>query len=302
VDILDNIGNIKFDWKLQILVIDKATHKTIYNKIEYIKAPTSILTIKIPPLSWLDLSHKYKLKIKYWDKTGKIFTTTKTLKPDLFIDYHTQDTYAEEINYLASHNIIKGFSWLLLPDSYLTKAQLLAMLVRYKYWDQYEKWKKDYLEYINKNWPIFKDLPKDDFWAPYIFKAWQDGIIKGYNRYSFYNKYINLQELIIIYGRFFNVKTDDPFVIWENLSIDDVVTPYAKAAKKYVLYPFENYKIFEKTKQVNRLKAFVSLFRYIKFKPATTLSTTIHTSSETQNTNKTTQKEQLKKLIESLLK
>ncbi len=299
IDNLWNIGNIKLNWLLFIKLIDTTTNKLIFNEKNEIKSNSTLVDIIINTQKIKNLSteHSYKLKIAYIDKNWKTYFVSKKLNVDLFIDFSKNNTFSKEIDTLATNWIIEWLSWQLLPNEPLTKAELITILVRYKFGNNYKKWKEKYINYYDKNWPIFKDLSKNNFWAPYIFKAWKEWIIKWYNWYSLYNKKVNLLELILMYWRTFNIKTDDPFVIWKNLKNTEEITAFAKAAKKYNLYPFENTDIFEKNKTVTRLNAFISLFRYINFKPKNLLTHT-HASSETLETN---QKEKVKKLIETLL-
>ena len=299
VDNLGNLATIKLDWKIMILLIDKNTNKAIYKK-EFLtksKTPITYFSLQAPQI-WKE----YTLKVKYWNKKWKLWIAKKTIKSDLFIDYSIKDQYWTEIVDLVNKNIIHWSSWLLLPNNPLKKHELVTILLRYKYWDKYDEWKKQYLEYIKKNWNIFKDLDPKNRWAPYIYKAWKDWLLKWDKWYSYHNKDTNLVELIMIYWRFFQIKSDDPFVIWKNLRKDKEIVPYAKAAKKFNLYPFENLTNFKRNKTITRLNAFVSLYRYINFKPKNKLSLSInnlttHTAPEKENSD-----EKLKNMIKMLLK
>lgn len=296
IDNLWNIGTIKLKWKLQILLINKTTKKTVYNKTYLINwnSPTTYFNLKAPEI-W----QTYILKVKFWNKQWKLRVAKKTIESDLFYDYQLSDKYGNEIKYLVDRNIIQWLSWLLLPDSHLTKQEVVTILLRYKYKDQYKKWTKEYKNYLKTHKNIFKDLDPNDRRAPYIYKAWKDWLLKGDHWYSYHNKDINLFELIMIYWRFFKIKSDDPFVIWENLKNDLEITPYAKAAKKFNLFPFKNLVYFDRKRKITRLEAFVSLYRYINFKPSNQISANISTMHWIDIDKNTDQK--LKNMIDKLL-
>jgi len=300
VDNLGNVGNVKFNGKF-IVEVSKSK-KTIYKKEYYVDTnmPYYKFKLKLNQYSWDAI-----LKVTYISDDGKKFVTKKKLTFWMFVDYNKYNPW---IVYLLKKGIIYWDSWFLYPQESLTKAQLVTILLRYKYWDKYKIWKKQYKEYLESTWKIFKDLPVNDFWAPYIYKAWKDWLIKWDKGYSFYNKPVNLFELIMIYWRFFNIKSYDPYVVWLNLSNNEEITPYAKAAKKYNLYPFKDLLYFKKDEIVTRENAFESLYRYIIFTQQNTWNleennesiSNIHASSEALD--ETGNKVQLENLIKKLLK
>lgn len=223
----------------------------------------------------------YKLKVSY-DDSKKSLMATKNLTTDLFFDYSINNTYWKSINYLFTNWIVKWHEWLLMPNNTITRAEIITTLVRQKYGDKFDDFKKEMNSYVAKNGKIFKDMKSSDWFAPYVYIWWKNGIVKWTNWYSNANDVITRAELIAILWRTYNVEVSDPYTSWDDVLYDDWFKTYADASKKYNLFPFDNLNKFAADNKVNRIQAFESLYRYL------TIDTSIlnYTSTAVTNTQK----------------
>lgn len=233
----------------------------------------------------------YKLKV-YYEDAKKSLMATKNLDTDLFFDYSINNKFWNSINYLLKNWIVKWHAWLLMPNNTITRAEIITTIVRQKYWDDFDSFEKQMKSEISANGRFLKDIKGDEWYAPYIYIWWKNSIVKGTNWYSNAEKNISKAELLALLWRTYNVEISDPYISWDDVLYDDWFKPYADAAKKYNLFPFEDTKVFWADVQVTRIQSFEALYRYITTNPE------ILSFTSTALTNN----EQVEILVKSIIK
>ncbi len=152
-----------------------------------------------------------------------------------------------------------------MPNNDIIRAELITILIRHEYWDDIDKFEQKMNSYMKDNWNFFEDISGEEWYAPYIFMAYKDWIIKwAWWTHANPNDATQKDELIAMYARFFEIKKDDIFPSFIDVSKQDWFVEYVTAAKNYNLYPFESNEYLNPWKKVDRLTAFESLYRYIK--------------------------------------
>lgn len=204
----------------------------------------------------------YKLVVSI-ENNWKTYIVTKNLESNLFMDYPDSETYAASMASLYDKGIVKWTQWKLLPDNNISRAEVITVLIRNKYGDHPEDFTKQMQNYVKSKWKFFKDVSWQEWYAPYLYMAFKDGILKWASGKANAESAINKAELIAIYGRYFGVSRYDLFTNWQDTVASDWYKEYADAAKKYNLYPFDNYTNFKAEELVSRENAFESLYRYL---------------------------------------
>lgn len=273
---------------------------------------------------------KYKLKVTYTSDKTKMFAT-KNLDTALFYDYTPDEQFYQSIKYLQENWIVKWTQWKLMPDKEISRSELMTILIRYKYkfttdniQEKESVFRSEMNNWTAKNWRFFKDISWIEWYAPYLFKAYQDGIMKWSQWKAFAEKSTTKAELLTFYWRYFWISNNEPTSSWNDIKKDDWFKEFADSAKKYNLYPFKNLKTFWADETVTRINAFESLYRFINHKPETiktpttptidipvsntTTTTTTTSINNTEiidlpidNSNSTSKDDELKNLMNNLL-
>jgi len=205
------------------------------------------------------------------------------IKTDVAKDYSYDREYAQDMATLIKNNILKGDQWRLFPDRKLTRRELIIILWRTILKTDYEKAKIDMWNYLKTKWRFFKDIDGKQYADPYIYDAWKKWIIKWENNLSLANNYVSKAELLTILTRVFNIKTEENSLSsWADLQSGSLKA-IADTARKYNLYPFKNYKVFNAWELVTREISFETLKRFIDFKDDN--GEIIHTSAEVEDAN-----------------
>lgn len=123
------------------------------------------------------------------------------------------------INYLSDKNIINGYAnGIFAPENNVTRAEFLKILVS-----------AFGVESDVSDVP-FKDVNSSDWFAPYIYTAWQKGLVKGDGEYFRPDDYISRQDASVMIYRFVNYNGKD-FNLSEVAYEDDhEISDYAKEA------------------------------------------------------------------------
>ncbi|MBS8122045.1 S-layer homology domain-containing protein [Candidatus Vampirococcus lugosii] len=259
IDKLGNTVNYNLDGNINISLLDRETNKSYDLMNQKINKQNNLFKFEIqaPKIS------NYRLIVNFKDEKNNL-SANKNLESDIFIDYSKNDKYGNSMKELNKKGIIKGFEGKMMPNNNIIRAEIITTLVRYKYGDDFERFKNEMNKYIEKNGIFFEDINPEARYSPYIFMAYQDGVVKGAGG-THANPTIQAQkdELIALYSRFFNISKKDQFPSFIDVNQDDWFVDYANAAKNYNLFPFENKNKFEGSDFVSREKAFESLYRYM---------------------------------------
>ena len=236
-------------------------------------------------IKWYFLG-KWKLIVssdKYYSKQNIITNIAK--------DYKYNGKYANDIYSLIKSNIIHWENWKLFPNRKITRRELLTILWRSILKVNYKKAKIEMLNYLKTKWKFFKDIDGKSYSDPYIYIAWKKWIVKWQNWRSLANNNVSKAELLTIYTRLFKLKiTLNKLNVWTDLRWNTKLKAIADTCKKYELYPFQNYNIFNAGKFVSRLIAFETLKRFIDISSVsnTHLSASVPQKTETkENLEKT---------------
>ena len=178
-----------------------------------------------------------------------------------FVDYQNGQ-YKRAINTLYNKWIVKGSNHQLLPEQSLSRAELTTILMRSIYHWELDELKAQMQEDIKQNGKFFKDIQGDEWFAPWAYMAYKLGYIKGDDWYFMPNQQISRAQLITIYWRVFKKERFSQAKLWNDVSSDDRFFKYAVAAR-YDNLLFDKSKNFKPNQQVNRLEAFVTLYKYL---------------------------------------
>lgn len=258
---IDKLWNKLFtslEWNFKVILENKNNWEktTILNYTNKDKKTSISVNVKAADLA------DYKLKI-YFEWNNKSYIANRNLKSDLFLDYSKEKPFANSINQLNKKWIVKWGNWILTPNAQITRAEVITILIRNKYWDDAKKFKTEMNTYIKKKGKFFKDIKWTEWYAPYVYMWFKDWIVKWTKWLSKANETITKAELLTIYGRYFNIWKSETFSNWLDVSDWDWFKEYADSAKKYNLYPFDDLKKFDADEKVIRINAFESLYRYI---------------------------------------
>lgn len=262
LNLVDKLWNFSANfewWTIKVFLVNDDSTQTNVDNYE-INSSIKTYSFDILPNSF----ENKKLKIIY-ELDWKTYIAIKNISVEIFNDFNLSSNYWNSIKVLYEKNILKWSNWKLMPNNDITRAELITILMRYKYPNITDNDYKNMENYIKKNWKIFKDINKNDWYAIYFYMWKKDNIVKWSDWYWFPNNIISNAELITLYWRFFWVYIDDRYSRWLDISNNDWYKVYADWAKKYWLFPFKNYFKFDSEKKVKRIDAFESLYRYINF-------------------------------------
>ena len=179
-----------------------------------------------------------------------------------------------------------------MPYNKITRAEIITMLVRNRYWDNVTLFENEMKSYVSKNGKFFKDVKWNEWFAPYLYIWFKNNILAGTNNKALPYDYINKAELVTLLGRAYKISSNDIFMSWNDVTKDDRFKSYADASKKLNLYPFANLDYFKPYDLVNRVDTFETIYRYMNTNP------NIISFSPVSNT----QDQQLEKIMNSLIK
>lgn len=80
---------------------------------------------------------------------------------------------------LWEDGIVRGAGGKLLPQRTLTRAEMITLMMRAKYGDDVELFKNTTISVIREHGePIFGDVPITERYTPYLYQAYNDGVLK----------------------------------------------------------------------------------------------------------------------------
>lgn len=224
------------------------------------------------------------------------FLIKKNIITNISKDYSYKWIYSNDIAYLIKNWIIKWDNWNLLPYKKLSRRELLIIIWRAILNINYNQAKNEMINRLKIHWKFFKDINWKKFADPYIFIAWKKWIIKWQNWNSLTNSYVSKWELLTIFTRLFNIPAiNDPLNMWIDLDWWKLKA-VADTAKKYNLYPFNQFRSFNSWKIVSRLISFETLYRYLNIGKALTNKHLVAPFIITDNNTK----EQLEQAIQDI--
>lgn len=254
--------NRPMEWKLSITLVDNDWNENdIWSKKAEWDKESIDFDIKSPK------AEDYKLKAKF-EADWQTLRWSKNVNSEVFTDYSINDNYWNSMKYLNEQRIVQWHNWKLMPKDNIERSEVITILARHKHWAETEKFKEEMNEYIEEKWRFLEDISWNERYAPYVFKAYKDWIVKwAWWTHANANQPIEKAELLAMYGRFFDTTRNENFTNFMDVNNDDWFKKYADAAKNYSLYPFEESDYMNPHKHVNREKAFESLYRYIQLSP-----------------------------------
>lgn len=185
---------------------------------------------------------------------------------DISKDYPYNGDYAYSMFKLIKAWVINWENGKLYPDRKLTRRELLTIIWRSVLDANYDNLKLNMQKHIKENGRFFNDIDGSAYSDPYVYLAWEKGIIKWENGYSFANNYVSKWEILTIFTRLFNIKVeDDNLNTWSDLQANTQLKKIADTSKKYGLYPFKNYISFSAWSIVSRIVAFETLQRFLNY-------------------------------------
>ena len=218
-------------------------------------------------------STKYIWYVKgnmYWK--GKLiiesdqFYSKINISVDIAQDYTYDNEYAQDMYKLIKAWVIKWKKGKLYPNRNITRRELLTILWRSILNANYNDIKLQMQKYIKIHGRFFKDVSGKAYSDPYIYLAFKKKIIKWKYNYSLANTYVSKWELFIIFTRLFNLEVkENPLSVWTDLKSGTQLKKVADTVKKYGLYPFKDYNIFNAWKKISRVVAFETLQRFISY-------------------------------------
>ncbi|MFH1720799.1 MAG: S-layer homology domain-containing protein [Patescibacteria group bacterium] len=106
-----------------------------------------------------------------------------------FEDINVGEWYQDDVYYLATEGIITGYEdSTFKPGNEITRAEFLTLLMRAleeKGYFTYECWYPEMCAFSGDTKPIFKDVTTGEWYANYIYKAREAGIVDGYKDGTF---------------------------------------------------------------------------------------------------------------------
>lgn len=135
-----------------------------------------------------------------------LFTETKAFTPYFEdTDEHWAEYYMET---LRSIDILKGSNYKAKPNDKITREEFCALIVR-TFYDEFE----------NSNKEHFTDVDNNNIFAPYIYYAYEKGIIKGTSENSFSpKKFIKREEIALIISRLGLLKKPSKKPVFNDIS------------------------------------------------------------------------------------
>ncbi|MEF2175525.1 MAG: peptidoglycan DD-metalloendopeptidase family protein [Candidatus Absconditabacteria bacterium] len=210
----------------------------------------------------------YKVKIQYTGGNLK-FVVNKNLENSLFIDYGYNEKYSNGMEYLINKGVLKGSNGNLYPYNDISRSEIITLIVRALYGDNVEEYKNEMINYMNKNGLFFKDIKGDEWYAPYMYVGFKKGIVKGDKGRALGENKIVRAELIALYSRSFGFEEQETNITWKDVNQQNWFKNYAESSKKYNLFPYESNQIFDGFKNVERVNALESMYRYMTFEKPT---------------------------------
>ena len=268
---------LKWDFKIYLEINDN--NKLLQN-----------IQIDWPKYTWYikwNMYWKWKLIIE----SDKFYSKTN-ITVDISKDYSYNSEYAQDISKLIKEGIVRWENGKLYPNRNITRRELLTILWRSILNVNYNDIKSQMQKYIKTNGKFFKDISGNAYSDPYVYIAWKKKIIKWENNYSLVNTYVSKWELLLIFTRLFNLEAkEDILSVWTDLKSGTQLKKIADTVKKYGLYPFKDYNIFNAWKKISRVVAFETLQRFISY-------ANIGNKYISSNTQKKEIKEELNKIFE----
>ena len=143
--------------------------------------------------------------------------------------------YADELNTMAAYDLLRGMGdGTYAPDKPITRAELCAMLCHA-------------LNRVSANAPAYSDVAAGDWYAPYVAKITEMGLVNGKGGGIFDpNGQVTNQELATVLGRlacFLNANCRELISDTANLPFDgEAVADYADWARPYVWLLADGYR------------------------------------------------------------
>ncbi len=113
--------------------------------------------------------------------------TTQALAAN-FSDVGDNHTYSREIQYLKDNGISQGFSdGTYKPENQITRAELTALVIKSVFGTSFECATVEEMQTTDcqENLTLFPDVPFDNKFAPFIYKAQKEDILRGYSDGTF---------------------------------------------------------------------------------------------------------------------
>lgn len=295
IDKLWNEIKTFLNWNIEVTIQDKESWEKIYINKTNISNEISYSFVISKEDIWNLNIWNYKIKVSLSSEKGN-YIASKNVTSDLFLDYWVWDKYWGSIKYLSEKGIVQWYKWNLMPDKAIKRNEIVTILIRNKYWDKYDDFKKQMNDYLNRNWKFLTDIDWKWWYDPYFFMAYKDWIIKWAWWKALWERDVTKAEIITIYWRLFWVYEKSNFVSWLDINENDWYKQYADASKKYNLYPFKDLNYFNWEYTINRIQAFESLYRYINFDRST-----ISYNSENSSSSKKTNNSELENVVKQLI-